>query len=77
MAPRCEVKRHSASGNGNDGIAMPLGAYAASNFAGVAQDRPKEVPPYKEAIQAHRELALHEKGGEEQRRPQPSSVVRR
>jgi len=31
-----EVTRHRASGHSNDGMAVPLGGYAVSNFAGSA-----------------------------------------
>ena len=34
--PKCEVQRHGALGHSNDGMAGPLGGYAASHFTGAA-----------------------------------------
>ena len=34
--PKCEVQRHGALGHSHDGMAGPLGGYAASHFTGAA-----------------------------------------
>jgi hypothetical protein len=45
-----EVTRHRASGHSNDGMAVPLGGYAVSNFAGSAMRRGTWIPQQSENV---------------------------
>jgi len=45
-----EGTRHRASGHSNDGMAVPLGGYSVSNFAGSAKRRGTWIPQQSENV---------------------------